>query len=92
MLETVLLGTQPQDGWTKAALEEHAGTKPGGIDGILAGALDWGLVVQGPNSRWNSVDTRPPIATPLEALLQLTRTAEDRPIKPLAKRTYRRKS
>lgn len=90
LLEELLLAQPPADGWTKAALEERADTRPGGIDGLLAGALEWDLVSRAPDGLWRRPDVAPKIATPLSELLNLTRLAEDRPIAPLPKRPYRR--
>ena len=91
VLEAILLGEQPENGWTKAALEQQAGTTPGGIDGLLAGAIDWGLLAQTPKGMWQRTKSPPPIAEPLETLLRLTSGAAKRPIAPLPKRSYRRK-
>jgi hypothetical protein len=90
LLEELLLATPPEGGWTKAALEERADTRPGGIDGVLAGALEWHLVSRASDGLWRRPDIAPKIATPLSELLNLTRLAPDRPIAPLPKRTYRR--
>jgi len=92
LLEELLLAPPPEDGWTKAALEGRADTKPGGIDGVLAGALEWELVIRSADGSWRPPDVAPRIATPLTELLTLTRLAADRPIAPLPKRPYRRKA
>ena len=92
VLEELVLASPPPDGWTKAALEDRAGTKPGGIDGVLAGALEWGLVARTTKGSWRRPDVAPAIATPLTELLALTRLAQDRPIAPLPKRPYRRRA
>ena len=91
VLQALLLGRAPAEGWSKAELEESARTKPGGIDGVLAGAVDWGLLERTAEGRWQRPQQEPPIASPLQTLLALTRRAEDRPIAPLARRPYRRR-
>lgn len=90
ILEAFLIDPQPPDGWSKAALELRARTRPGGADGHLAGALDWGIAAQREDGSWSRAADLPRIASPLEELLRLTREAQDRPIVPLTKRAYRR--
>jgi hypothetical protein len=90
ILEALLLDAEPREGWRKTALEHRVGTRPGGIDRHLAGAIDWGLARERRAGVWERPDPLPRIAEPLEALLRLTREAENRPILPLASRPYHR--
>jgi hypothetical protein len=88
LLEALLLDQQPDDGWTKAALERRAGTETAGIDTLLAGAVRWRLIERRDDGRWQRPVEPSPIASPLEELLRLTRKAKDEAIPPLAKRRY----
>jgi hypothetical protein len=90
VLEALLLDSQPNAGWTKTALESRAGTRPGGIDLVLAGAVAWQLVERRDDGHWHRVEPFPKIAGVLENVLKLTRMARDEAIPPLPRRDYDR--
>lgn len=82
LLEALLLDHQPKQGWTKSALEKRAGVSTGGLDEVLAGAVELGLITaQG--GRWTRGDPLPPIARPLKQVLRATKHVPDEPIPPL---------
>jgi hypothetical protein len=94
LLEALLLDEAeegPSGGWTKRALETRAGVATGGIDDVLAGALQLKLVERR-NARWIRPEEQPGIAEPLIALLSVTRSLPDAAIQPIPRRNYRRRS
>jgi hypothetical protein len=94
LLEALLLEEEqemPEHGWTKTALEDMAEVGSGGIDEVLAGALQLKLI-EHRNGRWLRPATRPPVAVPLLALVEATRVIPDAPIEPIPRRPYRRRS
>lgn len=94
LLEALLLEEEqemPEYGWTKTALENMAEVGSGGIDEVLAGALQLKLI-EHRNGRWLRPATRPPVAAPLRALVEATRVILDAPIEPIPRRPYRRRS
>ena len=91
LLETLLLERQPVEGWTKSALEGRAGVGAGGLDEVLAGAVELGLVAN-EGGRWRRGHPLPPIATPLRKVLTVTKNLPDQPIPPLPKRPYSRRA
>jgi len=94
LLEALLLEEEremPEDGWTKSALEDMADVGAGGIDEVLAGALQLKLI-EHRDGRWRRPATRPPVAGPLLALVEATRTIPDEPIEPIPRRAYRRRA
>jgi hypothetical protein len=90
LLEALLRDPQPEKGWTKTALERRGRVERGGLDGVLAGALQLGLVRRD-GDRWRRTDPLPDIATPLAALLDHVQALPDEPIAPLPKRGYRQR-
>lgn len=89
LLEALLQEHQPAMGWTKAALEGRAQVKPGGLDEVLAGALQFGLLERD-GERWKRSSPLPPIAKPLRALLRQTARLPASPIEPFPRRPYTR--
>jgi hypothetical protein len=89
LLEALLLDNQPPKGWTKGALETRADVTAGGLDEVLAGALQLRLIEQR-NGRWYRSSPLPPIAKPLKALVQATSEVPDQRIAPFPRRSYRR--
>lgn len=91
LLEAVLLDRQPKKGWTKSALEKRAEVGTGGLDEVLAGAVELGLITND-GGRWRRGDPLPPIATPLRQVLRAAKGVPDQPIPPLPKRPYGRRA
>jgi hypothetical protein len=91
LLEALLLEEQPGDGWTKDALETRAEVGAGGIDEVLAGALQLRLIEQR-DGRWHRAQPLPQIAKPLTALVKASAEVPDEPISPFPRRPYRRRS
>jgi hypothetical protein len=90
LLDALLRGKQPKGGWTKRALETHAEVGPGGLDEVLAGALELGLLEQ-QGARWCRTRPLPPIARPLRTLLRASDNVPETPIAPLPRRAYNRR-
>lgn len=91
LLEVLLLDRQPNDGWTKGALENKTEVGVGGLDEVLAGAVQLRLIEQR-DGRWYRVQPLPPIAKPLRALVRASAEVPDEPISPVPRRAYRRRS
>jgi hypothetical protein len=91
LLDAVLAPSPPANGWTKTKLEGEVGVGPGGLDEVLAGAMQLGLV-QLSDGRWRVAQKLPPIATPLRLVLNETRLLPNSRILPLPTRPYRRHS
>lgn len=87
LLEALLLDRQPQGGWTKEKLEQRAQVNNGGLDAVLGGAVQLGLVERD-GGRWRRGDPLPPIAKPLRSLLKQSRSLPDEEIEPPPKRPY----
>src|SRR3954453_13913146 len=79
LLEALLLDKQPQKGWTKGALESRAEVGAGGLDEVLAGALQLKLIEQR-EGRWHRPKELPPIARPLKALVTASAKVPKEPI------------
>lgn len=92
LLEALLLedAEMPEKGWTKGALEDLAKVGTGGIDEVLAGALQLKLI-EHRDGRWFRPHAAPDIAAPLRALVESARTIPNRAIKPIPRRPYRRR-
>lgn len=88
LLEALLVGRQPKEGWTKTALESRAEVGAGGLDDVLAGALQLRLIEQR-DGRWHRSTKLPAIAMPLKALVVAAANVPDKPIEPLPRRAYR---
>jgi hypothetical protein len=94
LLEALLLEDEkemPEEGWTKSALEAMAEVGSGGIDEVLAGALQLKLI-EHRDGRWRRPETRPSVAVPLLALVEATRTIPDDAIEAIPRRPYRRRA
>lgn len=91
LLEALLLDKQPKEGWTKGALESQADVTAGGLDEVLAGALELRLIEQR-GGRWYRPHEPPPIAKPLKALVAASANIPDAQISPLPRRPYRRRT
>jgi hypothetical protein len=92
LLEALLLehAEMPDKGWTKGGLEDLAEVGTGGIDEVLAGALQLKLVDYR-GGRWLRPDGAPPVADPLRALVEAARAIPNQAIKPIPRRPYRRR-
>lgn len=90
LVEALLDDDQPAKGWTKHALEDRAEAGPGGIDEVLAGALQLRLIEQR-GARWHRPDDLPMIADPLVQLIRAVAELPDEEIAPLPRRTYHRR-
>lgn len=98
LLEALLLDRQPDGGWTKRGLEERVGVANGGLDDLLAGAIDLGLagIEDGRIRRVAAIDEEqilPPPSTPdlvgaLSEALRAVRALPDRPVRALPRRPY----
>lgn len=91
LLEALLVDKQPKKGWTKGALEARAEVGAGGLDELLAGALQLKLIEQR-DGRWHRPDDLPPIARPLKALVKVSADVPDAEIEPLPRRRYVRRA
>lgn len=80
-----------RDGWTKTDLEARAGVSPGGIDEVLAGALQLKLV-EHRDGRWQRPEALPELAEPLMELVGMARALPNVVIKPIPRRPYRRRN
>jgi hypothetical protein len=90
LLQALLIETPPKRGWTKSDLEARAEVGNGGLDEVLAGALQLKLIEQR-DGRWHRPEKLPPIARPLKALVEASADVPDTPIDPLPRRTYKRR-
>jgi hypothetical protein len=90
LLEALLLDRQPENGWTKSALETRADVAAGGLDEVLAGAVSLKLVEQR-NGRWYRPDELPTLGDLLTQLVAAAGDIPDEPIPPLSRRPYRRR-
>jgi hypothetical protein len=88
LLEALLLDKQPIDGWTKAALEDRAEVGTGGLDEVLAGALQLGLVRR-EDGVWHRGQPLPAIARPIKQLLAKAKELPNDEITDLPTRSYR---
>jgi hypothetical protein len=85
-----LVDKQPDSGWTMADLEARATVKNGGLETVLPGAVELGLVALNEDGRWSVPSKLPVIATPLRKLAAAVAEIPDEPIPPLKRRKYRR--
>jgi hypothetical protein len=90
LLEALLIDKQPKRGWTKGDLEARAEVAPGGLNHVLAGALQLKLVEQR-QGRWYRPNELPDIAKPLKALILASGRLPDRRIDELPRRPYTRR-
>lgn len=90
LLEAVLLGEQPDEGWRKVDLERAAAVERGGADRLLEGASALGLL-RSDGVRWHRSAPSPYLAVPLTELLALSRQLPEGPIAPLPRRSYTRR-
>jgi len=90
LLDVVLRGPQPKRGWTKQALEGKTNVGTGGVDEVLAGAVQLGLLERR-DERWMRPTTLPPIARPMRALLREADKLPSEAIRPLGRRAYTRR-
>jgi hypothetical protein len=94
LLEALLLEEEkgmPEEGWTKSALEDMAEVGSGGIDEVLAGALQLKLI-EHRDGRWLRPAKPPPVAAPLLALVNASRVIPNDAIQPIPRRAYRRRT
>jgi hypothetical protein len=91
LLEALLIDQQPANGWSKGDLEARVNVGNGGLDEVLAGALQLKLIEVG-KGRWHRAPKLPPIAGPLTELVRATRRIPDELIQPLPRRPYRRRA
>src|SRR3954471_12249300 len=91
LLEALLDSPPPAGGWRKAELEQCTGVRNGGLDALLAGAVDLGLA-RVEDGRILVGDPAPTIAPPLLDVLRAAQALPDRPPRPLPRRPYRRRT
>lgn len=89
LLEALLRDEQPEEGWRKKDLETRTGVTNGGLDVLLAGAVDLGLATL-TDGRVQRAPMLPDLAEPLCSLLDHALGLPDRPPRPLPRRPYRR--
>jgi hypothetical protein len=73
LLEAILIGRQPKQGWSRAALADKAGVGANdGVDEHLAGLLRLGLItLEQPNPQiWRAAQPRTKLAEKLAAVLR----------------------
>jgi hypothetical protein len=87
LLEALLLDSQPADGWTRQMLEERVDVTNGGLEKLLAGAVDLGLATVA-EGRVAQAQALPPIAPPLMDVLRIAQGLPHRPAHPLPRRPY----
>jgi len=91
LLDTLLRQPPNKDGWAKKDLEKHARVEHGGLDTVLPGALQLGLIRR-IESRWHPGDSDARLNDALRKMLAVTDRLPDEEIEPLPRRTYRRRS
>jgi hypothetical protein len=90
LLEALLDTPQPPGGWRKSQLEERTGVRNGGLDALLAGAVDLGLA-RLEDGRIFVGEPSPTIAPPLLDVLRVAQALPDRPPLALPRRSYRKR-
>jgi len=81
LLEAILTGRQPEQGWSRGALADRAGVGAnGGVDEHLTGLLRLGLVtLEQPNPQiWRRAEPPPKLAKKLAAVLRELGETTDR--------------
>jgi hypothetical protein len=89
LLEALLLEKQPPKGWTKNALETRAEVVAGGLDEVLAGALQLRLIEQR-DGRWYRPSPLPPIGKAAQGARPGDRPGARSTHRTLPRRPYRR--
>jgi hypothetical protein len=89
LLEALLLDEQPTDGWSKKQLEQRIRVSNGGVDDLLAGAVDLGLA-EITDGRIRPASTAPDLIAALSQALRVAKTLPDRPVHGLTRRPYQR--
>lgn len=87
LLEVVLGGGCPKEGWSRRGLERACDVGNGTLDDQLAAAVDLGLLTY-ENGRFFAVKPLPPLGRSLRGVLRDTATAPDQPPTPLPRRRY----
>lgn len=91
LLEAVLLGDEPADGWRKVDLERAADVERGGVDRLVEGASSLDLLSwDAAGRRWRRGQPPPRVSGPLEELVALSRELPEAPIASLPHRPYTR--
>lgn len=88
LLEALLLDKQPDDGWTRKELETRVSVTNGGLDDLLAGAVDLGLADTS-TGRIRPASGAPDLIDALARALRAAQDLPDRPARPLPRRPYR---
>lgn len=91
LLEALLLDPQPAKGWRKQDLEARVQVTNGGLEKLLAAAVDLGLATVA-DGRVISAENPPQIAPALMEVLRIAQALPQRPPLPLPRRSYRRSS
>jgi hypothetical protein len=86
-----LIDQGPEFGWAMAELEARALVGNGGLNTVLPGAVQLGLLEHGGDGRWHVPTRLPAIAAQLRELAIAAAGLGDEPISPLEKRKYRRR-
>lgn len=89
LLEALLIDPQPPAGWRKCELEARVQVTNGGLEPLLAGAVDLGLATVA-EGRVTAAPDPPQIAPALMEVLRLAEQLPRRPARPLPHRSYRR--
>lgn len=89
LLEALLIDPQPASGWAKQDLEARVQVTNGGLENLLAGAVDLGLATVA-DGRVSSAPHPPQIVPPLMEVLRIAQELPQRPARPLPRRSYRR--
>lgn len=91
LLEVVLCGGTPKEGWSRRGLERACDVGNGTLDDQLAAAVHLGLLTF-ENARFFVVKPLPPLGRSLRAVLRDTATTPDQPPTPLPRRRYTQRS
>jgi hypothetical protein len=87
LLEALLLDEQPAEGWTPIGLEKRIGVANGGLDDLLAGAVDLRLA-EISAGRIRATSAAPDLMDALGEALRATQDLPDRPVHRLPPRPY----
>lgn len=87
LLEALLLDEQPVDGWTRIALQQRIGVTNGGLDDLLAGAVDLRLA-EISAGRIHTTSAAPDLMAALGEALLAAQDLPDRPVHRLPPRPY----
>lgn len=87
LLEVLLCGGSPKEGWSRRGLERACDVGNGTLDDQLAAAVDLGLLTY-ENGRFFVVKPLPPLGRSLRGVLRATASVPEQPPTPLPRRRY----